>query len=148
MRIESSLFPAASQSRSAVWVLMLAYLWCPASAVAQVTGTISGYVQDQGGGVVPGATVTAESSGQQLVRSAQTNAGRVLRPPGAAARTLHGQGRDCSGFETQVQKDVELTAGANVRLDFSLERRRPLRGGRRRRARHDAREPHPPRNRT
>ena len=25
-----------------------------------------------------------------------------------------------SGFETQVQKDVEVSAGANVRLDYSL----------------------------
>ena len=26
-----------------------------------------------------------------------------------------------SGFETQVQKDIEVTAGANVRLDFTLQ---------------------------
>ena len=31
-----------------------------------------------------------------------------------------GERVELSGFETQVQKDVELTAGANVRLDFSM----------------------------
>jgi hypothetical protein len=87
--------------------------------VAQVTGTISGYVQDQGGGVVPGATVTAESSGQQLVRSAQTNAGGFFDFQ-ALPRGRYTVKVELSGFETLVQKDVELTAGANVRLDFSM----------------------------
>ena len=41
----------------------------PSALEAQVGGTISGYVQDQGGGAMPGATVTAELAGQQLVRS-------------------------------------------------------------------------------
>ena len=48
-------------------------LFLPATSIAQVTGTISGYVQDQGAGMVPGATVTAELVGQQLVRSTQSN---------------------------------------------------------------------------
>ena len=50
-----------------------AFLLLPVSSQAQVTGTISGYVQDQGAGMVPGATVTAELAGQQLVRTAQSN---------------------------------------------------------------------------
>ena len=36
-----------------------AFLLHPVSSHAQVTGTISGYVQDQGAGMMPGATVTA-----------------------------------------------------------------------------------------
>jgi hypothetical protein len=47
----------------------LIVLLCPFPLHAQTAGTITGYVQDQGGGMVPGATVTAESAGQQLVRS-------------------------------------------------------------------------------
>ena len=46
----------------------------PSTLEAQVGGTISGYVQDQGGGAMPGATVTASLEGQQLVRSTPTNA--------------------------------------------------------------------------
>jgi hypothetical protein len=86
---------------------------------AQVTGTISGYVQDQAGGVVPGATVTVESAGQQLSRSVRTNAmgffDLLALPRGRYLIRV-----ELSGFETQIQKDVEVTAGANVRLDFAL----------------------------
>ena len=86
---------------------------------AQVAGTISGYVQDQGGGAMPGATVTAESAGQQLVRSTTTNATGFFDLQ-ALPRGTYVIKVEMTGFETQVQKDVELTAGANVRLDFAL----------------------------
>ncbi len=60
--------------RSVGWVVGLAVLFCSTPLEAQVAGTISGYVQDQGGGMMPGAAVTAESAGQKLVRSTVTNA--------------------------------------------------------------------------
>ena len=118
MRNGTSVRPP-SKLRSAGWVLSLATVLCPAVVQAQVTGTISGYVQDQAGGVIPGATVTASSAGQQLSRSTQTN------PMGFFDLQALPRGRyqirvELSGFETQVHKDVELTAGSNVRLDFSL----------------------------
>jgi hypothetical protein len=74
MRTESSVWPAPSKFGSTGWVLTLVCLLWPVVAQAQVTGTISGYDQDQAGGVVPGATVTVESAGQQLSRSVHTNA--------------------------------------------------------------------------
>ncbi len=94
-------------------------LTCPAPAHAQVGGTISGYVQDQAGGVLPGATVTAESAGRQLVRSAQTNSTGFFDLQ-ALPRGIYSVKVAIAGFESQVRKDVEVTAGANVRLDFSL----------------------------
>jgi hypothetical protein len=89
------------------------------SVHAQVGGTISGYVQDQGGGVMPGATVTVESSGQQLVRSALTNASGFFDLQ-ALPRGTYLVRVEIAGFKTQIQRDVEVTAGANVRLDFTL----------------------------
>ena len=61
--------------RTSVSALILAVgvLFHAPAAHAQVTGTISGYVQDPGAGRVPGATVTAEQTGQQLVRSTVSN---------------------------------------------------------------------------
>ena len=59
--------------RSWRWVLSLAVLAFSTPLEAQVAGTISGYVQDQGGGAMPGVTVTAESAGQRLIRSTVTN---------------------------------------------------------------------------
>ena len=51
-----------------------AFLLHPVSSQAQVT-TVSGYVQDQGAGMVPGATVTAELTGQRLVRARRKSNG-------------------------------------------------------------------------
>jgi len=92
---------------------------CPLSLDAQVGGTVSGYVQDQGGGIMPGATVTAESSGQQLVRSTHTNATGFFDLQ-ALPRGTYVVKVEITGFKTQIQRNVEVTAGANVRLDFTL----------------------------
>ena len=97
----------------------LIVLFLPASLHAQVTGTISGYVQDQGAGSVPGATVTAELAGQQLVRSTQSNETGFFDLQ-TLPRGMYVVKVEIAGFQTQIQRDVEVTAGANVRLDFSL----------------------------
>ncbi len=119
MRYDSNVRTPAWKLRSIGWALALACLLCPVVARAQVTGTISGYVQDQGGGAVAGATVTVEGAGQQLSRSAQTN-GMGFFDLQAMPRGIYQIRVESSGFETQVQRNVELTAGANVRIDFSL----------------------------
>ena len=101
------------------FLLVLIVLSNPPSLHAQVTGTISGYVQDQGAGMVPGATVTAELAGQQLVRSTQTNETGFFDLQ-ALPRGMYVVKVEIAGFQTQIRQDVEVTAGANVRLDFSL----------------------------
>jgi hypothetical protein len=40
---------------------------------AQVAGTISGFVKDPSGAIVPGANITAVLTGQQLTRTAQSD---------------------------------------------------------------------------
>jgi hypothetical protein len=94
-------------------------LFSPLTSHAQVTGTISGYVQDQGAGMVPGATVTAELTGQQLVRSTQSNETGFFDLQ-ALPRGTYTVKVEISGFQTQIQRNVEVTSGANVRLDFSV----------------------------
>ena len=96
-----------------------AFLLHPVSSQAQVTGTISGYIQDQGAGMVPGATVTAELTGQKLVRTAQSNETGFFDLQ-ALPRGTYVVKVEIAGFQTQVQRNVEVTAGANVRLDFAL----------------------------
>ena len=98
---------------------VLIVLFFPSSLIAQVAGTVSGYVQDQGGGMVPGATVTAELVGQQLVRTTQTNATGFFDFQ-ALPRGVYQVKAEIAGFQTQVQRNIEVTAGANVRLDFVL----------------------------
>ena len=104
--------------RSAGLIVSLAMLCGPTTSLAQVAGTISGYVQDQSGGAMPGATVTVESAGH-LVRTTVTN------PTGffdlqALPRGVYQIKVEMTGFDTQVQKNIEVTAGANVRVDFSM----------------------------
>jgi hypothetical protein len=119
MRKECSSSHGRRQRRSLAWILALATCGWPLAADAQVTGTISGYVTDQNGGVMPGATITAASGGQQMVRTTQSNPQGFFDlqglPRGRYQITV-----EMSGFETQLQKDVEVTSGANVRLDFAL----------------------------
>src|SRR5688572_28680295 len=103
---------------SALAIALIAFLH-PTSLHAQVTGTISGYVQDQGAGRVPGATVTAELAGQQLVRSTQSNETGFFDLQ-ALPRGMYVVKVEITGFQTQIQRNVEVTAGANVRLDFGL----------------------------
>src|SRR5262245_17879009 len=120
MRRNSRVCPialASSWSHGVLFALMA--LVNPPALPAQVAGTISGYVQDQSGGALPQATVTVESSGQQLVRSTSPNATGFFDLQ-ALPRGTYSVKIECSGFETQIKKDIEVTAGANVRVDFML----------------------------
>ena len=100
-------------------LFMLLVCWRPDASEAQVGGTLSGYVQDQAGGAIPGATVTAELEGQKLVRTTATNVSGFFDLQ-ALPRGKYLVKVEMSGFATQVQKDVEVAAGANVRNDFTL----------------------------
>src|SRR2546428_12472623 len=50
--------------------VLLAALDISSEVEAQVAGTISGYIRDESGAVIPGADVRATLIGQQLTRSA------------------------------------------------------------------------------
>ena len=99
--------------------IALTFFFSPLALHAQVTGTISGYVQDQDAGRVPGAVVTAELTGQQLVRTTQSNETGFFDLQ-ALPRGIYTVKVEIAGFQTQIQRNVEVTAGANVRLDFGL----------------------------
>ena len=111
----------ASWRTPCAWALAVALLgvFGPSAAHAQVAGTMSGYVTDQGGGAMPGATVTAQLAGQELVRTVSTNASGFFDLQ-ALPRGTYSIRVEMTGFEAQVQRGVEVTAGANVRLDFVL----------------------------
>jgi hypothetical protein len=111
----SSSFPG----RSAWLPLMALAILLPSTSPAQVTGSISGYVKDPSGAVVPKATVTASFAEQQIARSVksdETGYFDLLALP----RGVYVVKVEAPGFDTQTQNEVVLTAGANVRLDFAL----------------------------
>ena len=105
--------------RTAILVgLFLAGISIPMNVEAQVAGTISGYVRDESGAVVPGADVKATMIGQQLSRSAVTDEtgffNLLAMPRGAYEITAQ-----LTGFTTQQTK-AELTSGENLRVDFKM----------------------------
>ncbi|MGH8245608.1 MAG: carboxypeptidase regulatory-like domain-containing protein, partial [Gammaproteobacteria bacterium] len=85
----------------------------------QVAGSISGYVRDPSGAVVPRASVKAVSAEQQLVRAAESDEtgfyNLLAMPPGVYDITV-----ESPGFETQIQKGVRLTLSQNLRLDVAM----------------------------
>jgi hypothetical protein len=85
----------------------------------QVVGTISGFVRDPTGAALPGAKVTAVLTGQQQLRAVTADGtgfyNLLAMPPGVYEISFTAQ-----GFDTQVQGEVRLTSGQNLRLDASL----------------------------
>ncbi len=89
-------------------------------ADAQVgSGTISGVVTDASGAVVVGALVSITNSQTGVVTSATTNSQGRYAVPDLIVGKYDVQAAK-QGFETQVNKQVPLTVGANVVVDCKL----------------------------
>ena len=105
-------------SKRAAILLVLCSAFSAIDSDAQVAGTISGYVRDDSGAVIPGADVRATMVGQQLTRSAVTDEtgfyNLLAMPRGNYEITAQ-----LTGFATQQAK-AELTSGENLRVDFRM----------------------------
>lgn len=117
---------STAESRQRQWPFglltpaLVTLVWCCASmAEAQTAGTLGGFVVDQDGAAMVGVEVMVESQEQQFSRSARTNDTgffELLALPRGTYRVRI----DVSGFQPQTRQGVEVTAGANVRLDFVM----------------------------
>ncbi len=87
---------------------------------AQVSGQITGYVKDTSGAVIVHATIKAVSIEQQLTRTTESDSTGFYEllsmPPGTYDITI-----ECPGFQTQLQKGVDLRTADNLRLDAALQ---------------------------
>lgn len=94
-------------------------LTCASAFAQQTTGTITGRVLDQQGSAVPGATVTAKSGTTGFTRSEVSDAEGVYRlaalPVGNYDVTA-----ELSGFTTVSKKDVVVSVGQTLSVDFPL----------------------------
>jgi hypothetical protein len=87
-------------------------------AGAQVqSGAVSGTVQDQQGGVLPGVTVTLAGSDRTLTFvTGEDGRYRFLNvPPGSYKLTA-----ELTGFSTLVHENVVVVVGSNVELPFAM----------------------------
>lgn len=101
--------------------IFLALILAVGSAFAQSDrGTLTGTVTDVGGGVVPGARITATHSAtnsQFRVTTTQSGGfGIPSLPVGEYRVTV-----ESDGFKTAVREKLTVAAGATIRLDTKLE---------------------------
>ncbi len=86
---------------------------------ASSTGSISGEVKDEQGGVLPGVTVTATSPAQPGALTAVTNEAGIYRfpavPPGAYALTY-----ELAGFGPVTRDGIRITLGFNAQVNVNL----------------------------
>ncbi len=87
------------------------------AAFAQATGSISGTVQDEQGGVLPGVTMTLQGT-DRTTSTLTDDAGRfrfLNLPPG-----LYRISTALQGFTTVVREGIEVRVGLNAELPINL----------------------------
>src|SRR5438552_2262532 len=105
--------------RAFVCLILLSVLLVPAGILAQTTGTITGFVNDTSGAVIPGVEVTITNTATDQARSIVTNeAGRYY----AAALNPGSYKVSASlpGFEVVVRSGVTLTVGSEAVINFTM----------------------------
>jgi hypothetical protein len=86
---------------------------------ASSTGSISGQVADESGGVLPGVTVTATSPAQMGTLSAVTNEEGMFRFPAVPPGEYKVQ-FELPGFNTLVREGIRVTLGFNAAVNVKL----------------------------
>ena len=84
------------------------------------TGTIAGMVKDETGGIVPGVEVSVRNEATNVERSTVSNGSGFFRLQGLHPG-IYQVKAELTGFRTTVNSGVELTVGAVLSLDFTLE---------------------------
>src|SRR5467141_3296682 len=93
-------------------------LACAARAQA-VGASLSGLITDERGGTVPGATVSIKNVGTGIVREVTSNGDGFYSAPNLLPGTYEVR-VTAQGFQTSIQKDIQLTVGAQQALNLSL----------------------------
>ena len=99
--------------------LCLVMLLCTPHLRADVTGSISGYVRDASGGVLPNATLTVIQTATGYSRTATTDGSGhysiLALPPGNYRLTASN-----AGFENGVVDKITLNVNDELKFDFDL----------------------------
>src|SRR5215469_4526666 len=99
--------------------LVFVFLTAPSIVCAQATGTMSGYVKDSSGAVVPHAKVTATQVQRATTYSAESDDEGFYKLPALdpGGYTLIVEKH---GFERMVQAGLSVSVGQNLRVDATL----------------------------
>ncbi|HEY7170401.1 MAG TPA: TonB-dependent receptor [Vicinamibacterales bacterium] len=86
---------------------------------AQATATINGRVVDQGGAVLPGATITVTDASTGVSRDTVSNNEGIYSVPGLVAGT-YGVKAELPGFAPQTRNNIVLPIGTTLTVDLQL----------------------------
>ena len=104
--------------RKTAFLVALALL-AVAPAFAQQAGTVTGTATDEQGAVLPGVTVTVESSALIVARSTSTGAGGSYSHPGLPPGD-YTVSFALSGFQTVIQEGVRVSVARTLQVNASL----------------------------
>ncbi len=83
------------------------------------TGSINGIVQDQGGAIIRGVTITVTNVGTNETRTTQSNDEGYYEVPSLATGVYKVVGT-ASGFQESTVSDARLAVGAKLRVDLKM----------------------------
>src|SRR5260370_19035870 len=83
------------------------------------TGSISGIVQDQGGAIIRGATITVTNVGTNETRATQSNDEGYYEVPSLPTGVYKVVGA-AGGFQESTVSDARLAVGAKLRVDLKM----------------------------
>lgn len=100
------------------WIAALLLVICAAAGDAQtLTGSITGTITDEQGGVLPGVTVSL--TGRTGTRTAVTDESGIYRFQAVDPGT-YTLAADLSGFQTRRRENVVISVGTPLTIDLSL----------------------------
>lgn len=102
-----------------VFPAILLVAWTCAQAQIRFQASLSGYVSDPSGAMIPGASVRAINSQTNVATVAHTNASGYYYVPALIAGTYTIQA-SAKGFKTTVQTGYVINVGDHAALDFHL----------------------------
>src|SRR5688500_73251 len=107
--------------RSLQWtaIVLALTLVVPSVLFAQAGSSLSGRVEDESGGGIPGGTVTATSPQTGLVRTTVTGSDGSYRFPSLPIG-VYTLTADLSGFSTVTTENVELRVATGREINITL----------------------------
>src|ERR671912_192258 len=110
---------AIKNTRRAVSLLAIAFVFAFSAFAQSNTGSITGVVTDPNGAVVPAATVTVTNQGTNEKRPVQADGeGRYEVP--SLSTGVYTVEASSSGFQATSLKDLRLAVGERARADIGL----------------------------
>ena len=105
--------------RSIIAVLLGMALWGQLAVAQVATGSITGVVQDETGGVVPGAAVTVRNTDTGISRALTTDAQGRYQALNLNPGNYEVEGQS-TGFQTELRRGIQITVGRQAVVNLSM----------------------------